>query len=125
MEFKNQYLTFEKYQELGGTLKESAFNLLELEARKLVDKYTYGRLISLPTQKEETKICVLKLIGMINENNSTVLSESVDGYSITIMDKKELEKAYKGTITGCLSESKLDDGTPYLYAGKTRRNIIW
>lgn len=117
MEFENQYLTFEEYKGLGGTLEKSAFNLLEYEVRKLVDKYTLGRLIPLTTQKEETKLCVLKLIGMIKENNTTVLSESVDGYSITLMDKKEFKTLVNSTIESYLSECRLDDGTPYLYRG--------
>ncbi len=117
MEFENQYLIYDEYQELGGTLSESAFKLLEFEARKEVDRLTFGRLISLPTQIEEVKLCVFKLIGVINENKSTIKNESVDGYSITLMDKKDLESVLNGLIEKYLSECVLDDGTPYLYRG--------
>ena len=44
MEFTKQYLTYEEYQELGGTLEETPFDIVELEAQKSIDKYTFGRL---------------------------------------------------------------------------------
>ena len=42
MEFSNQYLTYQEYLELGGSLEETPFNILELEAQKNIDKYTFG-----------------------------------------------------------------------------------
>ena len=50
MEFKGQYLTYQDYKALGGTLDLTPFNLLEFEARKEVDDCTYGRLKKLDTQ---------------------------------------------------------------------------
>ena len=43
MEFNKHYLSYEEYIELGGTLDEAPFNILELEAQKNIDKYTQGR----------------------------------------------------------------------------------
>ena len=38
MKFEGQYLTFEEYKSLGGTLKDKTpFNLLEIEARNQID----------------------------------------------------------------------------------------
>ena len=45
MEFKGQYLTYQEYKALGGTLDEMPFNLLEFNARKKIDERTFGRLI--------------------------------------------------------------------------------
>jgi Glu-tRNA(Gln) amidotransferase subunit E-like FAD-binding protein len=115
--FDGQYLTKTEYTTLGGSLTENAFNLLEYEARKKIDKYTQGRLIELTTQLKETKLCVFKLIDVLNENKTSIQSEGVDGYSITRMEKKELEKLIRTIITDNLSECKLEDGTPYLYLG--------
>lgn len=115
--FEKQYLTEEEYTELGGSLTGNAFNLLEYEARKKVDELTFGRLKALTSQLDEVKLCVFKLIGILNENKSSIKSESVDGYSITILDKKELEKLLNSTVIGYLSECKLEDGIPYLYCG--------
>lgn len=128
MEFGNQYLTYHDYQELGGTLEETPFNILELEAQKNVDKYTFGRLKKLDTQINEVKICIYKLIENINsystyENqNKAISSENTDGYSVTYGQVAEnVSKAkineIKSIIKTYLAECYLEDGTPYLYAG--------
>ena len=128
MEFNNQYLTYEEYQDLGGTLQETPFNILELEARKNIDKYTFGRLKDLEQQINEVKICEFKLIGLLNtyssyENqNKSISSENTDGYSISYAQSTEnVSKAkineIKSIIKSDLSECYLEDGTPYLYVG--------
>lgn len=128
MEFENQYLTYNEYQELGGTLNETPFNVLELEAQKNVDKYTFGRLQNLEQQINEVKVCIFKLIGLIDtyntyENqNKSISSESTDGYSISYSQATEnVSKAkineIKAIIKTYLAECKLQDGTPYLYVG--------
>ena len=89
MEFSGQYLKYSEYQTLGGTLDEMPFNVLEFEARQNVDKYTFGRLKDLEEQTQEVKMCVYKLIEMINSyneyesHNKGVASESTDGYSVS------------------------------------------
>lgn len=128
MEFNNQYLTYEEYQDLGGALQETPFNILELEARKNIDKYTFGRLKDLGQQINEVKICEFKLIGLLNtyssyENqNKSISSENTDGYSISYAQSTEnVSKAkineIKSIIKSDLSECYLEDGTPYLYVG--------
>ena len=117
MEFEGQYLTFDEYQSIGGSLTENAFNLLEYKSRKEIDKYTFGRLIELETQLQEVKLCVNELIGTFDENSSTIKSESVDGYSFTRMTKEELQKSIFNAIKNYLSECELEDGTPYLFNG--------
>ena len=44
MEFEGQYLTYEEYIDLGGTLDLMPFNLLEFEARRKIDIRTQSRL---------------------------------------------------------------------------------
>ena len=44
MELKKQYLNFNEYKVLGGTLDETPFSILEMQAQLIVDKYTFGRL---------------------------------------------------------------------------------
>lgn len=128
MEFENQYLTYEEYVQLGGTLDETPFNILELEAQKNIDKYTLGRLKNLEQQINEVKICIYKLINLIDtynayENqNKSVSSENTDGYSISYNQATEnVSKAkineIKILIKTYLAECKLEDGTPYLYVG--------
>ena len=64
MEFSGQYLSYNEYRLLGGTLDQTPFNLLEFEARKEIDKKTFGRLIGLKNQKQSTKMCVYQLINL-------------------------------------------------------------
>ena len=128
MEFENQYLTYEEYIELGGTLDETPFNILELEAQKNIDKYTLGRLKDLEKQINEVKVCEYKLINLLNTYNSyenqnkSISSENIDGYSVTYsqatenVSKSKIEDI-KCTIKTYLAECKLEDGTPYLYVG--------
>ena len=128
MEISGQYLTYAEYKALGGTLDQTPFNILEFEARQNVDKYTFGRLKDLETQNQEVKLCIFKLMSLIDSYNNQevqnkgVASENTDGYSITyIQPNKSLVEAKNDDISGVVREylvdCKLDDGTPYLYCG--------
>ena len=122
MEFKGQYLTYDEYKALGGLLDQTPFNLLEFEARKEVDKYTFNRLVNLETQNQEVKLCIYALIEQISSNKANsngVASESTDGYSIsyTSQNNAEISQKTQNTIETYLINCKLADGTPYLYRG--------
>jgi hypothetical protein len=87
MEFSGQYLTYEEYRSLGGTLDLTPFNLLEFEARRKVDTRTQNRLKNEKTIPQEVKLCIYNLIGTletyINKQNRNVQSESVGEYSVS------------------------------------------
>ena len=89
MEFKGQYLTYQEYQLLGGTLEEMPFNLLEYNARKEIDSRTQKRFVGIGNEYEEVKMCVNDLIPIVksyNEfftQNKTIVNENTDGYSIS------------------------------------------
>jgi hypothetical protein len=128
MEFGKKYLKYEEYKYFGGTLKETPFNILELEARKQIDKYTSGRLKSLEKQLPETKVCMYRLIENLqsyetySKQNKAVSSESTDGYSVSYGGadenaSKTKQNEIKDIIKSELAECYLDDGTPYLYVG--------
>ena len=122
MEFEGQYLTYNEYKALGGLLDQTPFNLLEFEARKEVDKYTFNRLVNLETQNQEVKLCIYALIEQINSNKANlkgVASESTDGYSIsyTNQNNAEISQKTRNIIETYLINCKLSDGTPYLYRG--------
>ena len=128
MEFSGQYLTYKDYQDLGGTLSEMPFNLLEFEARQSVDKYTFGRLKELEEQSQEVKMCIYKLIEVISSydgyevHNKSIASESIDGYSVSysMPDSSFTEtknSEVKNVVRDYLVDCKLDDGTPYMYCG--------
>ena len=128
MELTNHYLKYNEYKVLGGTLEETPFNILELEAQKYIDKYTFGRLKNLQEQNNDVKLCDFKLINLLNtystyENqNKGISSENTDGYSISYsQDSESVSKAkineIRDIIKTYLIECKLEDGTPYLYCG--------
>lgn len=84
MNISEQYLEYGEYLEMGGTLSQSAFVLLEYEARLTIDMFTSSRLFGLKEQPLAVKLCVNALIKKIQEyNEATAKSESSDGYSIS------------------------------------------
>lgn len=136
MDFDNQYLSYDEYVELGGSLHRAPFNILELEARKSIDKYTFGRLKNLEEQITETKVCEFHLINLINaysayeKQKKGISSENTDGYSISYGQVTEnISKAkineIKSIIKNDLAECKLPDGTPYLYVGGVKVDNKW
>ena len=89
MEFEGQYLTYQEYKTLGGTLDEMPFNLLEFNARMKIDERTFGRLVDKGQEYKEVKLCVYNMITALNSyssydtQNKAISSESTDGYSIS------------------------------------------
>ena len=127
MEFKGQYLKFNEYKSLGGTLEEMPFNLLEYNARKKIDERTFGRLVEKGNQYQEVKLCIFEMINILYSYNSyecqnkSVSSESTDGYSVsysapseTISQTKEKELSIE--IDSYLANLIIDN-IPVLYRG--------
>ena len=113
MEFSGQYLTYEEYKALGGTLEQTPFNLLEYDARKEIDENTQGRLIELQEQVQEVKMCMWQLINLqLSINDGVEISGNVINYS-----EKEITKAKNEIIMRNLINCRLENGTPYLYRG--------
>ena len=127
MEFKNQYLTYEEYKSLGGTLGEMPFNILELKARQIINERTQNRLKDVEKIPQEVKICVYDLIQIIskynNSNNSTssnISSENTDGYSVTYKSGTELTDEQKKQYNDIMETDLygvIVDNTPILYLG--------
>ena len=127
MEFNNQYLTYEEYKSLGGTLGEMPFNILELKARQVINERTQNRLKDVEKIPQEVKICVYDLINTMNKynlsNNSTssnVSSENTDGYSVTYKSGTELTEEQKKQYDDVMETDLygvIVDNTPILYLG--------
>lgn len=91
MEFEGQYLTYEEYKALGGTLDLTPFNLLEFEARRQIDIRTQSRLKNSEKIPQEAKLCDNKLINSIMKyaenklkaESNDIKSENTDGYSVS------------------------------------------
>ena len=127
MEFKGQYLTYQEYLALGGTLDEMPFNLLEFNARKKIDERTFGRLIDKGQEYKEVKLCVYNMITTLNSyssydtQNKAISSESTDGYSISYgTPQKSITEAknseLEDVIDTYLSNLIVND-VPVLYRG--------
>ena len=121
MDFKNQYLTYDEYYELGGSLEEEDFNLLEYDER------TFNRLTKLKTIPDEVKICIFRMLGIeksyqvYEDKDKTIASENIDGYSVSyrqvdksIVEAKndELEREIKKYLSDVIVDS-----VPVLYLG--------
>ena len=103
MEFEGQYLTYEEYMAIGGTLDLMPFNLLEFEARRRIDIRTQNRIKS-DNIPQEVKLCEYNMINSINSylettnsiaNNGNVKSENTDGYSISYLSSGEISEIVK------------------------------
>jgi hypothetical protein len=87
-EFDGQYLTYEEYQSLGGSLDNMPFNLAEFEARKRIDLRTQNRLKDIDEIPQEVKLCVFNMINTIqsyaqSQQAKSISSERVGEYSVT------------------------------------------
>lgn len=111
MEFKGQYLTYEDYRALGGSLDLTSFNLSEFESRKRIDEKTQCRLKNLDVNEipAEVKVCEFKMIDSIKkfaestDNISNVVSENIDGYSTTFLTPTQIRDVINS------KEAEIDD----------------
>lgn len=90
MEFEGQYLTYEEFRSLGGTLDLMPFNILEFESRRKIDIRTHNRLKNLNSNEipQEVKLAQYKMMNYVlkaydEEVNRGKSSESVGSYSVT------------------------------------------
>ena len=85
------YITYCDYKELGGTVSESAFPLLEIKARYKLDSFTQNRLVNvdIDNQIEQVKLTMTEFIETIygdssRVNNVTSYSNGIESYSYDI-----------------------------------------
>ena len=88
MEFKGQYLTYQEFKGLGGTLELTPFNVLEFEARRRIDEVTHSRMIGGKNIPEEVKMCEFAIINKVlraydEEISRGKSSETVGSYSVS------------------------------------------
>ena len=127
MEFKGQYLTYQEYLALGGTLEEMPFNLLEFNARMKIDERTFGRLVDKGQEYQEVKLCVYNMITTLNSyssydtQNKAISSESTDGYSISYgTPQKSITEAKNSELEDVINSYLVNvviDNVPVLYRG--------
>lgn len=105
MDFTNQYLTYEEYMVLEGTLDEVPFNELEYECRRIIDSRTQNRLKDAEEIPEEVKMLENKMIQTLqgyyvslNKAQSGVASENTDGYSVSYISSNQISQLIEGKI---------------------------
>lgn len=105
MEFTNQYLSYEEYEDLGGTLEEVPFNELEYECRRIIDSRTQNRLKDADEIPEEVKMLENKMIQdlqgyyvSLNKAQSGISSENTDGYSVSYISSNEISQIVSSNI---------------------------
>lgn len=98
MEFNGQYLTYNEYKALGGSLDITPFNLLEFEARRIIDSRTLQRLKGIEQVPQEVKMCMLSLVDTINsyanksQTSKNISSESVGSYSVSYITGTQIQE---------------------------------
>ena len=135
------YLTYEQYQEYGGTLDETTFSDYEFEASTLIDWYTFNRLKDEMVYPEALTRLMYRLIQILtlqaqatgraeldssaetSGDNRTIVSQSNDGVSISYnvlpaseiaeMCKKDLVNAIQMYLNGVTNSL----GRKLLYRG--------
>lgn len=131
MEFSGQYLTYEDYMALGGTLDIMPFNLLEFNARKEIDRRTLGRLLNVEEIPQEVKLCIFTMIDSINgystnlqgSRDKNIASEHIDGYTVSYVTSGQIQEIInsKSSELEDIMETYLSttivNGTPLLYLG--------
>ena len=98
MKFDGQYLTYNDYKALGGSLDITPFNLLEFEARRIIDSRTLQRLKGIEQVPQEVKMCMFSLVNTINsytnqsQTSKNISSESVGSYSVSYITGTQIQE---------------------------------
>lgn len=90
------YLTYDEYEDMGGTLKESAFEDFAFEAESTINWYTFNRLTNETSVSDNVKRLMFRLIELIHMNqkaqslgqdaktgevSGAIVNQSNDGFS--------------------------------------------
>ena len=129
------YLTYEEYQNMGGTLDEPEFTQYERSARIQLDNYTYCRLKKDTEYPQEVKDCMFELIKLVQLKDHLINggggeggepqieSQSNDGVSISynILSAADAYKVTKqevvNVINQCLFNVRNQAGHRLTYKG--------
>ena len=124
-----QYLTYEEYQEIGGTLDLTAFNRNIDRACGFIDLHTQSRLQSVLEVSRMVKACVRDLVEYLANNMSsgkavTSKSQSSGGVSesesYATKTSEDINSEMLNIVYDYLATEKDDYGTPLLYRGAMR-----
>lgn len=123
-----QYLSFDEYVSLGGSLSEEDFRLAEFKARSRIDRLTLGRVKDMAEVPEEVKLAmmvIMKVDGKFGADaqvdSAIVSSYSTDGYSESYGGASEQASAAQSQLNQevykMLFGVEDDHGVPLIYKG--------
>ena len=82
------YLTYEEYQQMGGTLDETLFDTFRLDAQGYIDWYSFNRLWKEEWRTEDimerVKICMYQLIGLVAAKSNLLVPQSGNSGGINV-----------------------------------------
>lgn len=105
MDFSEQYLTYDEYVLMGGTLDKMPFDIYEIQARTNIDRQTQRRLKDITKIPMEVKVCIFNIIQGLAFDG---------GYKDANADEKE--KYINNLIFNSLN-TVIVNGTNILYRG--------
>lgn len=121
------YIDLMYYTENGGKeMTGAAFSRVEYRARKIVDRYTQGRVQKMQEVPEAVKRLMVELITLEASQGGAVIDNPVvtsftnDGYSETYaapMTPERVKETEGNLIIEYLLSETDDTGTPLLYLG--------
>lgn len=121
-----QYLTYEEYTEIGGTLDLTAFNRNIDRACAIIDNYTLGRVEKMRDIPKKVKLCCRELVDYFSNHNfmgKNVVSRSQsaggvsESESYVELSTEIIEKETENIIYTYLARETDDNWTPLLYRG--------
>lgn len=124
-----QYLTYEEYIDIGGTLEQTAFNRNIDRACGFIDLHTQSRLKGVLRVSQSVKACVRDLIEYLVANVSsgkTVTSKSQSAGGVSESESyatkttDEINAEMLNIVYDYLATEKDDCGTPLMYRGAMR-----
>ena len=124
-----QYLTYEEYTEIGGTLDLTAFSRSIDRVCGFIDLHTQSRLQSVLEVSQRVKACVRDLVEYLASNISngkavTSKSQSAGGVSesesYATKTNDEINCEMFNIVYDYLATEKDDRGTPLMYRGAMR-----
>lgn len=78
------YISYEDYKELGGTLPEDAFTILERKAQRTLDTITFDRIKHLTVIPDVVREVLVEFIDRMNDRETTEGGGKVTQYSNSV-----------------------------------------
>lgn len=123
-----QYLTYQEYVEMGGTMPEDDFDLAEFKARSRIDWLTLARvqrMATVPVEVKKAMMVIMKVDAKYSADaqadSAVVSSFNTDGYSESYGGASEQSENAENQTNNEVKRmlfGVLDDyGTPLIYKG--------